>query len=256
VGPAGPAGPGEDQLRMLTAPLSPASRRGRDRPGLHGGAANPLTSGHLSLSGRTCCRTLPHFPMEVDYGESRHFCDDPVCPDPVRKLSMKSSHDMSRPPSQRSDVLHCFVHGVDVEAADLWGVRPANENWLVESDSFFWVGSSRSDPPPGGRRPKVARVPGGGLTVLLAAGRLQSGRPPPSGEGRPQKSNEAFFSYAVLYDVLSLKASRHVAPAARCRPGPRPRPRLRAPRERLSEPDFFPAAGFYLISTYTCSWQP
>ena len=32
---------------------------------------------------------LPHFPMEVDYdyGKMRHFCDDPVCLDPVRKLS-------------------------------------------------------------------------------------------------------------------------------------------------------------------------
>ena len=28
-----------------------------------------------------------HFPMKDDYGESRHFCDDPVCPDPVWKLS-------------------------------------------------------------------------------------------------------------------------------------------------------------------------
>ena len=40
---------------------------------------------------------LPHFAtsffclrfaMQVDYGELRHFCDDPVCPDPVWKLSM------------------------------------------------------------------------------------------------------------------------------------------------------------------------
>ena len=23
--------------------------------------------------------------MKVDCGEARHFCDDPVCPDPVRK---------------------------------------------------------------------------------------------------------------------------------------------------------------------------
>ena len=28
-----------------------------------------------------------HLAMKVDYGESRHFCDDPVCPDPVWKLS-------------------------------------------------------------------------------------------------------------------------------------------------------------------------
>ena len=26
--------------------------------------------------------------MKVDYGESRHFCDDPVCPEPVWKLSV------------------------------------------------------------------------------------------------------------------------------------------------------------------------
>ena len=35
----------------------------------------------------TCCS---HFPMNVDYGELRQFCDDPddpVCPDPVWKLS-------------------------------------------------------------------------------------------------------------------------------------------------------------------------
>ena len=30
-----------------------------------------------------------HFPTEVPWGESRHFCDDLVCLDPVRKLSKK-----------------------------------------------------------------------------------------------------------------------------------------------------------------------
>ena len=28
-----------------------------------------------------------HFAMKVDFGNLRHFCDDPVCPDPVWKLS-------------------------------------------------------------------------------------------------------------------------------------------------------------------------
>ena len=28
--------------------------------------------------------------MKVDYGTSRHFCDDPACPDPVWKLSAES----------------------------------------------------------------------------------------------------------------------------------------------------------------------
>ena len=28
-----------------------------------------------------------HFPVKVHYGELRHFCDDPVCADPVWKLS-------------------------------------------------------------------------------------------------------------------------------------------------------------------------
>ena len=27
--------------------------------------------------------------MKVDYGKLRHFCDDPVCPDTVWKLSVK-----------------------------------------------------------------------------------------------------------------------------------------------------------------------
>ena len=43
-----------------------------------------------------CAHTLPrtahiwpHLAMTVDYGKLRHFCDDPVCPDPVWKLSIK-----------------------------------------------------------------------------------------------------------------------------------------------------------------------
>ena len=31
----------------------------------------------------------PHFSRKVHYGELRHFCDDPVCPGPVWKLSIK-----------------------------------------------------------------------------------------------------------------------------------------------------------------------
>ena len=34
------------------------------------------------------CYILQHFPMNVDYGEWRHFCDDHIYPDPVWKLSM------------------------------------------------------------------------------------------------------------------------------------------------------------------------
>ena len=33
----------------------------------------------------------PHLPTTVDYGESRHFCDDPVCPDPIWKLPKKGA---------------------------------------------------------------------------------------------------------------------------------------------------------------------
>ena len=48
----------------------------------------------------TFCNLLPHLiifatfcpqaPMKVDYGELRHFCDEPVCPDPVWMLSTAS----------------------------------------------------------------------------------------------------------------------------------------------------------------------
>ena len=34
-----------------------------------------------------CATACPRFPVKVDYGGLRHFCDDPVCPEPVRKLS-------------------------------------------------------------------------------------------------------------------------------------------------------------------------
>ena len=39
----------------------------------------------------TCCHMLTHvtiFSHEVDYGETGHFCDDRICPDPVWKLSI------------------------------------------------------------------------------------------------------------------------------------------------------------------------
>ena len=34
-----------------------------------------------------CAHILPHFAMTVYYWKLRQSCDDPVCPDPVRKLS-------------------------------------------------------------------------------------------------------------------------------------------------------------------------
>ena len=33
------------------------------------------------------CHTYHTFAMNIDYGKSRHFCDDPVCSDPVWKSS-------------------------------------------------------------------------------------------------------------------------------------------------------------------------
>ena len=35
----------------------------------------------------TVCHLLYNFATNFDYGKWRHFCDDPVCPDPVWKLS-------------------------------------------------------------------------------------------------------------------------------------------------------------------------
>ena len=37
----------------------------------------------------TCCHILSHFLIYVDYGKLQHFCDDPVCPHPVWKLSSR-----------------------------------------------------------------------------------------------------------------------------------------------------------------------
>ena len=33
---------------------------------------------------------LPHFAMKVAHGKSRHFCDDPVCPDPCGSCQIRS----------------------------------------------------------------------------------------------------------------------------------------------------------------------
>ena len=41
---------------------------------------------------------LQHVSMKVDYGELRHFCDEPVCPDPVWKLSTLGSHSLNAIP--------------------------------------------------------------------------------------------------------------------------------------------------------------
>ena len=38
------------------------------------------------------CHILRTFSHEVDNGESRHFCHDPVCPDPVWKPSKTGTH--------------------------------------------------------------------------------------------------------------------------------------------------------------------
>ena len=70
--------------------LSPASRRGRDKHCFHTRGTNPLHFAIVCFK-VTCCHMLrtfcPHFPMNVHYRESRHFCEDPICPDPVWKLS-------------------------------------------------------------------------------------------------------------------------------------------------------------------------
>ena len=64
-----------------------------------------LTCCHSLCLMRTCCHKLPgfaaHLPMKVDYGKLWHFCDDPVCPYPVWKLSSMSRRSTpDRPASQ------------------------------------------------------------------------------------------------------------------------------------------------------------
>ena len=46
------------------------------------------SSAHVLPHVATCCL---HFPMNVHYGQSRHLCHDPICPDPVRKLPIFAS---------------------------------------------------------------------------------------------------------------------------------------------------------------------
>ena len=79
---------------VFRQPQSLASRWGRDRRGLHRGATNPpprfAASCSMCAHVATCCRMSPRSPVKVHQGESRHFCDDPVCPDPVRKRPIDS----------------------------------------------------------------------------------------------------------------------------------------------------------------------
>ena len=87
---------GWDGSRSLLAPLggrsgeSLASRRGQNKRGVHGSAIDPVHLGVISFKCAhvaTGCLIVPQFPTKVDCGESRHLCDDTVCPDPVCKLS-------------------------------------------------------------------------------------------------------------------------------------------------------------------------
>ena len=88
--------------------VSLASRRGQDKQGFHRSDTNPL---HFDSCFRCAhfatyaifCHMLPcffhmlsHFPVGVDCRDSRHFCDDPACPDPVRTLS-KVTAEAGRP---------------------------------------------------------------------------------------------------------------------------------------------------------------
>ena len=47
-------------------------------------AANTI---HFATHPRYLAANTIPFPMSLDYGQLLHFCDDPVCPDPVWKLS-------------------------------------------------------------------------------------------------------------------------------------------------------------------------
>ena len=48
-----------------------------------------------------CCHILFTFFMKVHDGKLRRFCDDPVCPDPVWKLSSDAPPTRSALPSSR-----------------------------------------------------------------------------------------------------------------------------------------------------------
>lgn len=96
--------------------------------GFHGRAANPLhfaiccfncarvaTFHHILSHFGTCCHVLSyvvsfctHVPVKIHSGELRHLCDDPVCPDPVWKLSNMYTH----------YVMLC--HNVIVRVSDTW----------------------------------------------------------------------------------------------------------------------------------------
>ena len=48
-----------------------------------------LTSPALAChEDHTCRHLMSHVATSVDYWKLRHFCDDPVCPDPVWKLPL------------------------------------------------------------------------------------------------------------------------------------------------------------------------
>ena len=69
-----------------------ASRRGWDKRGFHRRVANPQSfcrSCFMCAHVAIVCHISQNVPMNVDYGELRHFCDDPVCPDHVWKLSIR-----------------------------------------------------------------------------------------------------------------------------------------------------------------------
>ena len=92
--------PSSRERRPSAPRYSPISRRGWDKHGFHRRpiclymllyvvlSAHSLPhfviSCHSVLFIATCC---PHFPVKIHQGALRHCCDDPVCPDPVWKLS-------------------------------------------------------------------------------------------------------------------------------------------------------------------------
>ena len=71
-----------------------ASRRGRDKVGFSQKGHTSHTFCNICFQCArvaTCCHIFvtfwPHIPATIHYGEWRRFCNDPVCPDPVWKLS-------------------------------------------------------------------------------------------------------------------------------------------------------------------------
>jgi len=78
---------------------APASGRIRDKQGFHRRATGPLhlvmfciKRGHIATSctispHSSHSHTLLHFPMKAHQRESLHFCDNPVCTDPIWQLS-------------------------------------------------------------------------------------------------------------------------------------------------------------------------